>query len=44
MLNIKLVVYKHLPIMVRTVKTEGGNRTGKPRNPNGVSPEYLLVD
>ena len=29
MVNIKFVVYKHLPIMVRTVKTEGEKRTGK---------------
>jgi hypothetical protein len=44
MLNIKPVVYKHLPTMVRTVKTEGENRRGKSRNPYGVSPEYILVD
>lgn len=37
MVNITFVVYKHLPIMVRTVKIEGKNRTGKPRNANGVS-------
>jgi hypothetical protein len=30
--------------MVRAVKTEGKNRTGKPRNPNGVSSEYFLFD
>jgi hypothetical protein len=44
MVNITFVVYKLLPIMVRTVKTEGENWTEKPRNPYGVSPEYFLFD
>jgi hypothetical protein len=43
MVNIKFVVYKHVPIMVRTVKAEDEKRTGKPRNPYGVRPEYFWL-